>query len=437
MPLPGGVNTITVTGTHVDPFGNPRTGTVEFTLSTPLVDSSDHLVVSAGTYPATLVSGSYSIVLPCTDNASLSPSGFTYSVVEQFSGGRPAYSVSLPHSLGSTVDDSTLIPVSAAPGVSTIYGVLAQSNTWTGTLNNFTGSRITVSTPTSASHAANKSYVDAAVSGGGALLAANNLSDLASAGTARSNLGLGGAALLNIGTSASTVAAGNDSRITGALQLSVATTKGDILAATSASNIVRVAVGAEGTVLTSSSAASTGVAWVAPSGGAGAMTLIGTATVVGSSTVSVTISGIPSSYRWLQVRYRAQLNSNGANTLLMRVNSDTNANYLYEKNSANNTTVGAFQANNENGGRIGVLASDGSHYFGSGTVDIAGWDGANGGYMTYSASCAAFNSASNMWMEGYSGLYSGAGPYTSLTFAAGAGGQINPGSYFSVYGIAS
>lgn len=50
------------------------------------------------------------------------------------------------------------------------------------------------------------------------LAAASNLSDLASASTARTNLGLGGAAVLNVGTGAGTVAAGNDSRITGALQ---------------------------------------------------------------------------------------------------------------------------------------------------------------------------------------------------------------------------
>ncbi|MGW3196329.1 right-handed parallel beta-helix repeat-containing protein [Streptomyces sp. NPDC001118] len=56
------------------------------------------------------------------------------------------------------------------------------------------------------------------VAAAGALLAANNLSDLANPGTARGNLGLGGAATLNVGTAAGTVAAGNDSRITGAAQ---------------------------------------------------------------------------------------------------------------------------------------------------------------------------------------------------------------------------
>lgn len=54
----------------------------------------------------------------------------------------------------------------------------------------------------------------------GALLAANNLSDLLSASTARTNLGLGGAALLSVGTTTGTVAAGDDSRIAGAAQKS-------------------------------------------------------------------------------------------------------------------------------------------------------------------------------------------------------------------------
>jgi hypothetical protein len=47
---------------------------------------------------------------------------------------------------------------------------------------------------------------------------ANNLSEVVSATTARTNLGLGGAAVLNVGTAAATVAAGNDTRIVGALQ---------------------------------------------------------------------------------------------------------------------------------------------------------------------------------------------------------------------------
>jgi hypothetical protein len=78
--------------------------------------------------------------------------------------------------------------------------------------------------------------------------------------------GLGTAATENVGTTAGTVAAGDDSRITGAIQSSTATTKGDLLAATGASAITRLGVGNDGYVLTAASSQGTGLEWTPPGG---------------------------------------------------------------------------------------------------------------------------------------------------------------------------
>ncbi|GEM_PF-2671116 len=82
---------------------------------------------------------------------------------------------------------------------------------------------------------------------------------------------LGGAAVLNVGTSTGTVAAGDDSRITGAQQRSTLTTKGDLYAATASATVARVGVGSNGQVLTADSGETAGVKWATPSGGGGSI----------------------------------------------------------------------------------------------------------------------------------------------------------------------
>ncbi|VEE71688.1 hypothetical protein [Yersinia pseudotuberculosis] len=74
----------------------------------------------------------------------------------------------------------------------------------------------------------------------GALQVTRNLSDLNDTAAARTNLGLGGASSLNVGTTAGTVAAGNDSRIVGALQKSGGTIAGNLTVngAISTSNLI-------------------------------------------------------------------------------------------------------------------------------------------------------------------------------------------------------
>lgn len=92
----------------------------------------------------------------------------------------------------------------------------------------------------------------------------DDLSGVTNASTARTNLGLGDAATKNVGTAAGTVAAGDDSRITGALPASLVDAKGDLIAASADNTPARLPVGAEGDVLTVRGSASSGLAWAQP-----------------------------------------------------------------------------------------------------------------------------------------------------------------------------
>lgn len=81
-------------------------------------------------------------------------------------------------------------------------------------------------------------------------LRANDLSDLNSAATARTNLGLGGSATRAVGTGTGTV-----------LSADTVDAKGDLLAGTANDTIARLAVGSNGQFLTADSSTASGLAW--------------------------------------------------------------------------------------------------------------------------------------------------------------------------------
>lgn len=166
MPLPVDLNLITVVGSYADPStGAPLEGLVTFYLAQPLTDTVGNVTLAAGPYRAEVVAGAFSITLPCTDNTSLNPTGFAYQVTEQVPGVYRSNTYQLPHTLGASVNIAQLVPVNPSLPYSTVYPVLAQSNTYTGALNDFTGSEVRVATPVGSSDAATKAYVDGHGSG--------------------------------------------------------------------------------------------------------------------------------------------------------------------------------------------------------------------------------------------------------------------------------
>jgi hypothetical protein len=115
--------------------------------------------------------------------------------------------------------------------------------------------------------------------------------------------------------------------------------KGDLIGGTGADTFARLAVGANGTVLTADSAEATGLKWSAPS--SGGMTLLSTTTASGSST-SVSIT--PTGYNEIIVICKdLTLTTDG--DLFLRINNDTTAsnyNQAYQGVVTNTNYVGAL-----------------------------------------------------------------------------------------------
>jgi len=110
-----------------------------------------------------------------------------------------------------------------------------------------------------------------------------------------------------------------------AIAKTIVDAKGDIIAATAADAVSRLAVGANDTVLTADSTTATGLKWAAAAASGASFSLLnagGTAFPSGASTL--TISGISGMERLLLLAQNVQVNNN---PLQLRINADTGAKY--------------------------------------------------------------------------------------------------------------
>lgn len=125
MPLTNRLSTCTVSGSYVDLTGTPIAGQVGFTSRAILTDTVNNQILINKRIVATLdANGSFSVVLPVTDDADLVPSGFTYLVEELFSGGR-SFDINIPSS-SATLNLADVAPASTSAGLGSTYTTLAQ-----------------------------------------------------------------------------------------------------------------------------------------------------------------------------------------------------------------------------------------------------------------------------------------------------------------------
>ena len=107
-----------------------------------------------------------------------------------------------------------------------------------------------------------------------------------------------------------------------AIQNAIVDAKGDLIAASAADTPARLAVGANGTVLTADSTETTGLKWVAPA--AGGWTQIGSTTNLSGSSTSIT--SIPGTYNQLVIFVEDYYASGDVNPFIY-LNADTGSNY--------------------------------------------------------------------------------------------------------------
>jgi hypothetical protein len=147
------LTTVLLSGTYVDGQENPLAGTVTFTPSVALADGTDNKAVRQRPVTATLDgSGAFSLSLLSTDNGSLLPSGWYWTIREAFAG-TPArqWNFNLLHATGASQDISDLEPVVSVAAASQYLPLGG------GTM---TGFPVLPGDPTVSLQAAPKQYVD-------------------------------------------------------------------------------------------------------------------------------------------------------------------------------------------------------------------------------------------------------------------------------------
>jgi len=145
-----------------------------------------------------------------------------------------------------------------------------------------------------------------------------------------------------------------------AINPTIVDAKGDIIAATAADTVARLAVGANGTVLTAASGQATGLQWATPASGAG-MTFIDDE--IFSAVSSVSFNNVfTSTYRnyYIVVDFEGSANDGCRIRLRASGSDNTSSNYANQRYNADGSGTNAVRATSDNKWNIVDTTTGGS-----------------------------------------------------------------------------
>lgn len=218
----------------------------------------------------------------------------------------------------------------------------------------------------------------------------------------------------------------------GEIAASIVDAKGDIIAATAADTVARLAVGSNDQVLTADSSTATGLKWATPA--AGGMTLITTTTF--NNTVSTYTYSSLGSYKHLMILLEnASFTGSGVTNLALRFNGDTAANYLDFNVGASSNT---FSANSSTGASLiklmyEVLVGNGQANVRNGNGQAWIYDYA-GSQVKYVSSVHKSNNQTDQRIYTVQGTWDNTAAITSLTLFTQNTTNFNSGT-LKLYGV--
>lgn len=175
----------------------------------------------------------------------------------------------------------------------------------------------------------------------------------------------------------------------------------------------------------------------------GAVQLVARQTLA-SAAASVSISGIPATYRQLRIAYsaRSDLAASSWAAVRMRINNDSSSNYASQNIQHGTAGVGAqVSPGAQNSMFVGLVPAAGvasADYFGAGVIDIPSWYPPDGRSHVAVIGTGGFwygDSPIGGYVSTHVGLADISGPYTSVQLFPHGGSWV-AGTEFSVYGWA-